>query len=268
VNVDEQRLEFSSPAWREHFAQSGWADFEVLWNLQADTVEPPNVRRGGWSSVARIESPAGAAFYLKRQENHDFRDWGSGLKRTPTVVREWEVGVTFRTFGIRTAEPVCCGVDQRAGSRGVLVTVALDDYRSLPEVLQDPTLASADRRNLWETLADDVLRLHQQGYRHNCLYGQHILLKQLPDGSWDVGLIDLEKASRTRRKNRATIADLSALDRHTDDMSQRDRQWFWDRYFKDVPLSTRRSVLLPLARRTAVRTVRHYLRDCASGRRG
>ena len=68
--------------------------------------------------------------------------------------------------------------------------------------------------------------------------------------------------------DRAAIADLSALDRHTDDMSVRDREWLWDRYYHDVPLARREKLLKVLARRTAERLVSRYIRDCAAGRRG
>jgi hypothetical protein len=50
-------------------------------------------------------------------------------------------------------------------------------------------------------------------------------------------------------------------------MSHRDRLWFWDRYFEDVPLDDRRRLLRTLARRTSLRFVDQYLRDCAAGRR-
>lgn len=266
VELPPQGLTFSSGAWRERFAGWGWNDFEALWSLDADAVEPANLRRGGWSSVVRFEAADGSAFYLKRQQDHDFRLWHRGLRRLPTVVREWQVGVDFRALAIDTAEPVCIGLDDTDRSRGLLVTVALDGYRSLTDVLQG-NLESSSRRALWWTLADNVRRIHEQGYRHNCLYGQHVLVRRT-DAGWQCCFIDLEKASRTRRRRRAAIADLSALDRHTDDMSTRDRHWFWDRYFEDLPLAVRRRVLRTLARRSALRGVNQYIRDCASGRRG
>lgn len=271
-------LNFSSDEWRTLFAANGWQEFDDLWSLQASEVEPGNVRRGGWSSVVRFTAADGTAFYLKRQENHDYRHWQGGLKRTPTVAREWQVGVAFRASGIGTAEPVCLGVAQAESSRGLLVTRALDDFDALPEVLQILPNNSASRQALWYQIADEVLRIHELGFRHNCLYAQHILLRPRKNGpgcaenfdatEWECAFIDLEKAIRTRRRHRAVIADLSALDRHTEDMSQRDRQWFWDRYFASVSLPERRKVLQVLARRTAARGVDSYIRDCAAGRRG
>lgn len=262
-----ERLEFSSAAARAAFEGWGWADFDTVWNLDAAPVEPANVRRGGWSSVARVESPTGQAYYLKRQENHDYWSFGGGLRRRPTVVREWLAGSAFRRLGIDTAEPVCLGVERGATSKGLLMTVALDGYRALTEVLDDPTVHGEVRRGLWVALAACVRRIHQQGYRHNCLYGQHVMARRV-DGQWQLSLIDLEKVSRTRRGRRAVIADLSALDRHTESMSLRDRFWLWDAYFADLSLKARRPILEALAKRTSARVVDQYLRDCAAGRRG
>ncbi len=260
-------LTFANASMGELFADNGWRSFEDLWRLEAREVEPGNVRRGGWSSVVRFTAGDGSAFYLKRQEDHDFRAWEGGLVSRPTVVREWQAGVDFRAFGIGTAEPVCLGVEQSRTSRGVLVTRALDDHQSLTEVLQQLPGGSEARQALFYQIADAVRLIHDQGYRHNCLYGQHILVRAA-EGGWDCAFIDLEKASRTRNARRAAIADLSALDRHTDDMSLRDREWLWDRYFRDVPLKVREKILRVLARRTAARLVSRYVRDCASGRRG
>ena len=81
------------------------------------------------------------------------------------------------------------------------------------------------------------------------------------ENSWDIRLIDLEKATRVRSATSAMISDLSQLDRHTDDMSNRDRQDFWDAYFEDTELEARESALLKISRRTADRLVKQYLGD-------
>ncbi len=260
-------LTFASPALAEFFASNGWRRFEDLWGLEASEVEPGNLHRGGWSYVVRFAADDGSAFYLKRQENFDYRTWESGIVRRPTVVREWQTGKAFRDIGIGTAEPVCLGVGQNKPMRGILVTRALDEHEPLTEVLKRLPGGSDARQRLWYRIADAVRLIHDQGYRHNCLYGHHILVRETEEG-WDCAFIDLEKASRTSNAYRAAIADLSALDRHTDDMSLRDREWLWDRYFRDVPLARREKILRVMARRTAKRAVTRYIRDCASGRRG
>ena len=149
-------LLFSSQTWRTRFEAWGWDSFDALWSLDAETVEPANVRRGGWSSVVRFVAPDGSAFYLKRQENHDFREWDRGIRHRPTVVREWRMGIAFRDIGIETAEPICLGTDVTGSSRGLLVTAALDAHCSLTEMLQTGGISGDVRRQLWQTLAEAV----------------------------------------------------------------------------------------------------------------
>ena len=112
-------------------------------------------------------------------------------------------------------------------------------------------------------------RIHDHGYRHNCLYAQHVFLK--PDDTallgWDIRLIDLEKATKVRRTSRATISDLSQLERHTVDLSNRDRYWLWDCYFRHAPMRGRQRLLTRLAKRSSVRGVEQYVKDVAAGRR-
>lgn len=263
-------LKFNDPALGALFDENGWRRFEDLWRLEASEVEPGNVRRGGWSSVVRFTAGDGSAFYLKRQEDHDYRTWDGKIVRRPTVVREWQAGVAFRELGISTAEPVCLGVEQSRTSRGLLVTRALDDYEALSDILARLPGGSDTRKALWYQIADEVRLIHAGGFRHNCLYGQHVMVRESRENAegWDCAFIDLEKVSKARRPERSAIADLSALERHTDDMSTRDREWLWDRYFRDTALPRREKLLNILARRTAERAVGRYIRDCAAGRRG
>lgn len=260
-------LTFAHDEWQQRFENYGWASFESLWELKVDSVEPENIRRGGWSSVARLEAADGSAYYLKRQENHDYRSLDSGFRRTPTVVREWRTAAAFSKIGIGTAATVCLGRDSTGSSRGLLVSEALDEHVALSVVLQNSSATAVERCELWHELARQVRLMHEQGYRHNCLYAQHILCARTASGGWDIRFIDLEKTSRVRRTNRASIGDLSQLERHTDDMSQRDRLWFWDRYFEGVSIRSRRRVLMTIARRSADRGVHQYLRDCENGLR-
>ena len=83
-------LTFADPSQGELFADNGWQRFEDLWRLEASEVEPGNVRRGGWNSVVRFKANDGSAYYLKRQEDHDYRAWEGRLVRRPTVAREWQ----------------------------------------------------------------------------------------------------------------------------------------------------------------------------------
>jgi len=53
-------------------AANGLADFEALWQLKLVQVDEPNIRRGGISSVCRLQLKSGA-YYLKR---HRYKQGG------------------------------------------------------------------------------------------------------------------------------------------------------------------------------------------------
>ena len=99
--------DFIAQADRPTLERHGLASFEALWSVQLTAVDEPNVERGGWSSVFRLELDD-SAFY-PRQSNH--------LTRT-----------LAHPFG----EPTCPGVSQypslcaawRAGASGQLLRAA------------------------------------------------------------------------------------------------------------------------------------------------
>ncbi|MDA1074485.1 MAG: hypothetical protein O3A63_06960 [Proteobacteria bacterium] len=170
-------LEFADSTWRSRFTDYGWNRFDSLWNLDATEVDTPNVRRGGWSSVVRMSAPDGSLFYLKRQQNHFYRDPKNFYRKTPTAVREWRSTKELGDAGIGVLNAVCMGMGvSHDASRAVFVTEALTDHRSLPETLQDPALSPAARVELWHALGHLIRRVHRRGYRYNCLYGKHVML--------------------------------------------------------------------------------------------
>jgi hypothetical protein len=261
MNNADFPLEFSDDTWQVRFEGYGWGSFDELWKLQADEVDEPNVRRQGWSSVVRMQAADGEQFYMKRQENHFYRDATNLYRQTPTAVREWRATHAFKALGVGVLSAVCLGVGKSNGvSRALLVTRALTQHKSLPDTLVDPTLTAEARMRLWHALGRVVRVIHDNGYRYNCLYGKHVML--MPVGEdWDIRMIDLEKATLVRSQEKATISDLSQLDRHTDDMSNRDRQDFWDTYFEQEPLSDREAILMKVSQRNAVKLVKQYIGD-------
>ena len=79
--------DFVADADRALLERNGLADFDALWNLQLDAVDEPNTRRGGWSSVFRMDLD-GQGFYLKRQSNYLTRTLHSPLGE-PSFAREF-----------------------------------------------------------------------------------------------------------------------------------------------------------------------------------
>src|SRR3546814_9661736 len=78
--------------------RSGLNSFDALWAVQLEAVDEPNIERGGWSSVFRLELD-GAAFYLKRQSNHMTRSMTQPFGE-PTFAREFRSISRYARIGI------------------------------------------------------------------------------------------------------------------------------------------------------------------------
>jgi len=115
---------------RAVLADAGLDNFEALWNLSLETVDEPNVDRGGWSSVCRLELPGGA-YYLKRQVNHLTRSFYRPLGE-PTFAREFRNITRCKERGVPVVEAAFhgerCGRNNEGANewRAILLTHALD----------------------------------------------------------------------------------------------------------------------------------------------
>lgn len=214
---------------RELLTQHGLDNFDALWVLPLQPVDEPNVNRGGWSEVYRLEladeSGENHAFYVKRQENHLTRTLSRPLGE-PTFAREFRAIQTYMRLGVPVLEPVFFAQRREPGSaRAIIITRALDGYNSLDEWLQRwLELSRVERNQLIFTTAALVRTLHDCGYVHNCLYPKHIFLEGGPKGR--SRLIDLEKTRRALLGKRDYIRDLETLQRRSHSPSRSDRLRF------------------------------------------
>lgn len=242
--------------WKSTLEASGLADFDALWKLETDWFEPPNQRRGGWSGVARfaLDRPDGsrASFFLKRQQNHLHRDLLHPLGE-PTFAREWRNIRRYRQSGIPTLEPVYYGERRLEGQRrAILITAALEGYRSLQEILADWRLYGQpplpERYTLLRAVAHLVRAMHARHLQHNSLYPKHLFLKA--DGHrWLARVIDLEKSKRRWRRQDCQVRDLSTLTRYAEGLSHGDRLRFYLLYRGEFSLTPKGKGLLRLVLR-------------------
>ena len=59
--------------WQQILFDNNLDDFDDIWKLKTKWFEPPNIRRGGWSGVVKIDldTPQGKiGIFIKRQQNH------------------------------------------------------------------------------------------------------------------------------------------------------------------------------------------------------
>ena len=161
---------------------AGLASFEALWSLEAPWVEEPNRERRGWSGVCRLElpEPAGDTFtaYLKRQENHGYRNLANPFRYRPTAYREYKRLVAMQAAALAVPEVLYYGERKLDGAiQAILVT------KGIPQAISfDAYLSAAQERpaaEVAQTVFDTaalIAHLHHHRFQHCALYGKHILL--------------------------------------------------------------------------------------------
>lgn len=189
---------------------NGLASFDALWALKLEAVDAPNVERGGWSSVFRLELGA-SAYYLKRQSNHLTRSLRRPLGE-PTFAREFRNIQRYQQLGIPTLQASFFGCRTLAGEqRAILVTRALDGWEDLDGCLARwPQLDERRRLAIIRAVGELARDLHQAGQVHGCFYPKHIFLRE-QEGRWQACLIDLEKTRPLLLGRRDRIKDLEPL---------------------------------------------------------
>lgn len=179
--------------------------FAYWWEVAAHWVEPPNVRRGGWSGALRSEWQ-NRGVYLKRQHQHLCREWLHPFG-WPTLCREYRNLLTLQRLGIHCPAPLFFG---RQGASAVLVIEALEGYVALDQLV---LAAGPQRQQLAQALGRCLGQLHRHHLQHGCLYPKHIFVRLVAD-SWQIALIDLEKMRWRIRSKSIARHDLSQLQRH------------------------------------------------------
>lgn len=232
-----------SPEWRGFLQANGLNDYQKLWDMSGDWVEPPNYRRGGWSGVCRTELPASGdsvtGVYLKRQENHGHRTLLHPIRGEATFVREFKMIRHLRQHHVPTLNLLCFAESYENGnSQAMLMTEALLGYRSMEEILYEKGEAAAmpvaKRRRLLAAIASTVRKMHAAGIQHRCLYPKHLMVKE--GEGFEVALIDLEKARRTFFPVLPALRDLVTLNRHSMGLSRSDRLFFFREYLQGSAL--------------------------------
>jgi len=143
------------------------------------------------------------------------------------------------------------GIRYRQGEwQGLLITRALSGYVSLEEwyAADHPRDQAVDERVLWQ-LAANLVRLHQAGWQHGCLYPKHLFVKVVAiESATDVSvaLLDLEKSRQRITSLAAARHDLRQLHRHWQRIPINQWEILLDHYLAFV--SARRRVALSPAR--------------------
>jgi hypothetical protein len=234
--------------------QAGLADFDALWKLELARVDEPNVGRGGWSSVCRLELP-GRRYYLKRQSNHLTRSLAHPFGE-PTFLREFRNIRRYEAHSVPAAQAAFFGMRVREGKPcAVLLTRALDDWRDLASWLSEwPRCPESQRRQILSACGLLVRRLHLAGLTHRCLYPRHIFVREnnTPpppanhlshllvhdrERHFTACLIDLEKTHPLWFPRRDRIKELEQFIRHAPQLDDDEVDLFLATYLETPPRS-------------------------------
>jgi hypothetical protein len=259
--------------WQAIFEHNGFCSFDDFWQLKADLFEEPNLRRGGWSGVARCELklPAGGVrcVFLKRQENHLTKTWRHPIRGMATLLREFRNFRRFERSGVPTARVLYFGQRRCQGKLcAVLATEELTGFRSLEELTEHWCAQGwpppEERHRIIEAIACVIRRMHDARLWHHCLWSKHIFLKPSADGApVEVRIIDLEKARWTPLRRVAARGDLSSLHRDCPDWSRTDRVRFYKAYLQVPRLRGAKKLWQAVADRSERRSRRRSLRMTA-----
>ncbi len=232
---------------KETLSNLGLTDFDSLWNMPKDWIEPPNKRRNGWSGVSRLETPNPnlPALFVKRQENHNTRTLIHPLNGVPTYKRELHGIETFRKRQIPTLKTVYYGERVHEGNhQAILITRALDGFEDMFSLHSRGDQHKT--RIALKELANVIWDMHNKGMAHYCLYPNHVFVRFKGDQP-EVRLIDLEKVRRDPLQQRMRLKDLDCYLRHSKAFSVEERQHFVDSYMAAGPVTKEQNLRKRLA---------------------
>ena len=226
--------DYSSNDWPSMAAANGLDSFESIWALDIGWFEEPNQRRGGWSGVSRmeVEYPDGhrEGIFIKRQQNHRTFSWLSPFKGISTFRREFQNLMMLHDVGVPTLDVLYFaerGVED--DRRAILVSRELAGYASLEACMAYWQQRGLPEKSIWHETIQRVAAVARQMHSHriqqNCFLPKHVFIGEL-HGQMDVRLIDLEKAKRRWRAEKALVRDLDTFNRRTPGISSADRLRF------------------------------------------
>jgi hypothetical protein len=226
--------DYNTNDWPSMAAANGLDSFEAIWALDIGWFEEPNVRRGGWSGVSRLEVTCAdgrsEAVFIKRQENHETFSWRHPIRGITTFRREFQNLMVLQSCAVPTLDVLyfaerTLGKDRRA----ILISRELTGYSSLEDCMVYWQQHGFPEKAIWhetiQRIAAVARRMHQHRIQQNCFLPKHVFLGELR-GQMDVRLIDLEKAKRCWTVEQALVRDLDTFNRRSPGIRIADRLRF------------------------------------------
>ena len=210
-------------------------NFDALWELNLTPIDEPNTDRGGWSSVCRLElamdEGQSKAFYLKRQINHLTRSLRFP-RGEPTFYKEFRNIQRYRDLRVPALDALYFGQRKTPeGIKAILITYALDDYRSFDQVLNKWNMLKKEEKQFYLlSIAETIGRLHKNRISHRCFFPKHVFVSE--GHPVPIRLIDLEKARRQFFPKSESAKDIETFLRKAGEFSGDERTRFLSHYLK------------------------------------
>ena len=225
---------YSASDWPSLAAANGLDSFEAIWALDIGWFEEPNVRRGGWSGVSRLDvinaDGHSEAVFIKRQENHETFSWRHPVKGISTFRREFKNLMMLRSVGVPTLE-VLYFAERHVGKdrRAILISRELTGYSSLEDCMAYWQRHGFPEKAVWQEtirrIAAVARLMHRHRIQQNCFLPKHVFIGER-QGQMDIRLIDMEKAKRRWTVERSLVRDLDTFNRRSPGIRTTDRLRF------------------------------------------
>jgi len=212
----------------------------LLGRLPADKTQFETIKSGSHRTVYRIQLH-GLDIHLKHNRISGFRSFVREFCRTPKGKYEYDTAIRLASMGIRTIEPIACGVGQGIAPESFLITKTLEGALSLEKHWHDLIRQNASpqrpiKYQLIGALAKTLALMHAKGVLHNDLHPGNLMVI-LNGGQPALSLIDLfpvrikpnSLSWAERRSNLAMLDRWAKLHTHTTD-----RMRLWKAYTREV----------------------------------
>jgi tRNA A-37 threonylcarbamoyl transferase component Bud32 len=123
----------------------------------------------------------------------------------------------------------------------ILLTRALDGWRSMDSVLEDARPGGGDRHRMLAACGVLARRLHHAGFIHGCFYPRHIFVRKAAS-RYEACLIDLEKLRPLWFGTRDRVKDLEQFLRHCSPLATPEIHSWLSHYLDCAPLDKKIAV--------------------------
>lgn len=224
--------------WQAALQKQHLATFDQIWDYPIRWIDAPNQNRGGWSGVGCVDvlfNDKTVTLFVKKQQNHTTRTLLHPIKGVLTFAKEFQMIRFLQIHGV--VAPNVIFFEERSveeGQQAILITENLAGYRPLDSIEKN-AMTLSQQRTLLRAIAQTIRHMHNLGVQHRALYTKHIFLK-LDSQSYEVALIDMEKARRMVFPLLQSLMDLITLNYRTQGWTKTSRLFFMKQYLAQPQL--------------------------------